>query len=101
FLLGQFPSGGAVTGVVGIGGLEALYRFFHRREREQSLAGGQMLGKAGVLHEHGPARCEIADSAVAEPAAAGLHVAAFGDAEFAAGLLNVGPAPVQPVGSLM
>ena len=50
---------------------------------------GRSLGEAGVLHHHRLARRQIGGGAIAEPAAARLHLEVDGDAELAARLPDV------------
>src|SRR5207237_10677300 len=45
--------------------------------RKQSRSDGEMCAESCVLGEHRTTGCEIAATAIAEPAATGVHVAAF------------------------
>src|SRR3546814_266204 len=57
------------------------------REGDQPLPSRQPVAETGILRQDRLARCQIAYAAIAEPAAAGRHVAALGDAQLGAGCL--------------
>ena len=56
--------------------------FSHCAERHQAFAHRVVSAEAGILHEDRSARSQVADSAVAEPAALRLDVDPLGDREF-------------------
>src|SRR5262245_13827895 len=71
-----------MSNVVAIDCTRGLSSLFDCREGQQSLAAWQQITAARVLREHRPSAGEIADTSVAEPAAAGLHVHPFRDHDF-------------------
>src|SRR3712207_453358 len=62
-----------------------------RLEGEQPLPYGQECAEAGLLGDHRAAGRQVAGAAVAEPAAAGGHVAALGYAELGLGARDEAP----------
>ncbi len=73
----------AVPRVIRANRLQGLDDVVDRAEREQSLPGREEGAEAGVLRDHGTAGREIADAAIAEPAAARRGVTALGDSDLA------------------
>src|SRR5271154_392595 len=82
--LGDSPGGAGVAGIVLVDGAEGLPGLLLGHELEQPLAGGIELAEAGLHGDHRPARGEVADAAVAEPAAVGADIDVLGDGAFAA-----------------
>src|SRR3954453_1319582 len=80
-LLGERARRGRVTLVVGGDQAGPRFRFGDIPERQQSFADGVVASEAGVLDEGRLSGCEVADGAVAEPAAVRLHVDALRDRE--------------------
>src|SRR5207245_6195244 len=68
--------------------IDARTRVIEGREGEQPLAGRQMRGPAGVLHERRASRGKIALGTIAEPSGPGGDVGVFGDAELRLRALN-------------
>src|SRR5262249_50465396 len=81
-LLRQTARRAGVSHVIAIDRVRRLGGLFNCRKGQQASAAWQPIADARVLREHRPAAGEIADAAVAEPAAAGLQVHAFRDHEF-------------------
>ena len=87
--------GGGKRGAGQVGGAGAMFvrvfhhfadlgrGFFGRGEGEESGLWRNDLGPRGVLEDHGASEREVDEAAVADPAAAGDEVAAFGGADFA------------------
>src|SRR6185503_8378483 len=73
-----------MTRIVGIELIHSIDRFRQVAERDDSRAGREPIAQTRVLDEHGAATGQITHAAVAEPAAAHLHVSGFWDAEFGA-----------------
>src|SRR5690348_4491107 len=72
-----------MAGIVPADRPEGLESLVQRQELKQTLARRIELVETGFHGDHGPARGEIANAAVAEPAAVGPHVNVLGDREFA------------------
>src|SRR3712207_6251466 len=89
-LFGDGASRPRVTAVVAVQRLDAREHLVGRLKSKQPYPRGQIVAKTRLLGDDRPARGQVADASVAEPAAASCHVAALGDAELGLG------APYEP-----
>src|ERR687898_2774569 len=92
--LGQGASGVGMMGIIPRYLFDTGQRLLQRRKGDQALADRIEAFKPGILRQDGFAAGKIADAAVAEPAAVGLHVHVLGDHELGTRVLNersVGP----------
>ena len=76
-----------------------VHRAVEVGERQQSHASGDVASDAGVLHDHRPARGEVAGAAIAEPAGAAGGVAVLDDGELAARAADVVAVRIRRRGS--
>jgi hypothetical protein len=78
-----------VPRVVAANPRHAVDGFLHGAEHQQAFAGRQLVADPCVLDQRGLAAGEVADGAIADPAAARRHVHLLRDAELGAGRLDV------------
>ena len=79
--LGERARRAPVPRVVGAHVVERRRRLARRVERQHAVAGRQPRPEAGVLRDDRAARRQVAQAAIAEPAAGGGHVARLREAE--------------------
>src|SRR6187397_3314522 len=87
-LLGDLPRGAAVPVRIRPYLLDRADRLFEGREGDQALAAGEVGAESGLLGDDRLPAGEIAGAAIAEPAASGVDVHAFGHAELSGGTLD-------------
>src|SRR5947207_11284824 len=75
--------------IVGVDGLETVDRLLKRIETKHSSSVGEERAWPGVLHHHGFAAREVADSAIADPGGLQFDAGRLRATELAARMLDI------------
>src|ERR1051326_7357365 len=82
-LAGNLASGSAVSRVIALDGVQSGEDIVHRGETKQAVPRGNELAEARLLGDHRLRPRQIADAAVAAPAAVEARVLILGNGELA------------------